>query len=100
MALQPASSISSTTEMLGLQLLASVGTVRVPDVIAFSEVTEQYPGFLLMEWIEPARRSSRHGNEALLGEQLAMLHKQGASPHYPPAYGLDHNNYIGTTPRD
>ena len=77
-------------EALGLELLAQTQTVRVPAVYHHAEVEEGRPAFILLEWLEGTR-----GDMALLGEQLAELHRQGTAP----AYGLDHDNYIGSTPQ-
>ena len=77
-------------EARGLDLLAQTQTVRVPAVYHHTEAEEGCPAFILLEWLEGTR-----GDMALLGEQLAELHRQGAAP----AYGLDHDNYIGSTPQ-
>jgi len=82
-------------EARGLSLLAEVGAVRVPAVLAAAETSVDQPAFILLEWLE----GSRNEDQAQLGEQLAALHREGCSPQNPPAYGLDHDNYIGQTPQ-
>lgn len=85
------------TEAEGLKLLQATGTVRVPTVLAAAEATTDRPAYILMEWLEgpPGGRI----DHATLGTQLALLHQKGTSPRIPPAYGLDHDNYIGSTPQ-
>lgn len=85
------------TEACGLQLIAATGTMRVPTVLAAAEATPQRPAYILLEWLE----APPHGriDQAALGAQLAEMHKKGTSPRKPPAYGLDHDNYIGSTPQ-
>lgn len=80
-------------EARGLAQLAATQTVRVPNVYDFAEAQAGHPAFILLEWLE----GTRAGDSARLGEQLAELHRQGVSPQYPPAYGLDEDNYIGSS---
>lgn len=75
-------------EARGLELLSQTQTVRVPEVYHHAEAEEGRPAFILLEWLEGTR-----GDMALLGEQLSELHRTGTAP----AYGLDHENYIGST---
>ncbi len=82
-----------STEAHGLELLASTSTVRVPRVLAFGEKEGRIPAFLLLEWLE----GQESGDQANLGQQLAALHlaqQPGTASLY---FGLDHNNYIGST---
>lgn len=89
------------TEARGLALLAGTHTVCVPKVLAFSEPSPQepgqpaYPAFILLEWLEGFGEQ----DQAVLGEQLAALHRADLPPLQPPGYGLDHDNYIGSTPQ-
>jgi len=78
-------------EARGLALLAATNTVRVPSVLYAAEANGQQPAFILQEWIE----SGENDDQSSLGEQLAALHLRGISPMERPAYGLDHDNYIG-----
>ncbi|NNJ12702.1 phosphotransferase [Chloroflexales bacterium ZM16-3] len=81
-----------SAEGRGLELLGSVGQVRIPAVIAIADPPpEEGPAFLLSEWLEGGGASV---DMAALGAQLAALHRSTA-----PAYGLDHDNYIGGTPQ-
>jgi fructosamine-3-kinase len=78
-----------TTEAQGLQLLAATNTIRIPAVIKVQEAEPGLPAFILMKWIE--RRSGF--DQRLCGQQLAHLHLNGTADEY----GLDHDNYIGST---
>ncbi|RQW79382.1 MAG: fructosamine kinase, partial [Geobacter sp.] len=80
-----------TSEALGLRLLAGENAIRVPAVIKAQEAQSGIPAFILLEWID--RRSSF--DQKVCGQQLAQLHLSSVSPQY----GLDHDNYIGSTPQ-
>jgi fructosamine-3-kinase len=82
-------------EARGLDQIRATNTVRVPVVYTAREARGGSPAFILLEWLE----GSRSGDYGRLGEQIAALHRQGTSPQRPPAYGLDHDNYIGSTPQ-
>ncbi|HEY4720959.1 MAG TPA: fructosamine kinase family protein [Anaerolineae bacterium] len=75
-------------EARGLRLLASAQALRVPQVIA---VIDQPPA-LALEWIEPGSGKAAAAEE--LGHRLAQQHRS-----LGPAYGLDHDNYIGANPQ-
>lgn len=77
-------------EARGLQLLAASDAIRVPQVLAVNA----QPAFILLEWIDPAGHSSGWDHERL-GHQLAALHRSSA----PQTYGLDHDNFIGSSPQ-
>ncbi|MEI7771071.1 MAG: fructosamine kinase family protein [Chloroflexales bacterium] len=78
-------------EARGLELLGAAGAVRVPAVVAVADpAPEAGHAFLLSEWLE----GGAPVDMAALGAQLAALHRSTA-----PAYGLDHDNYIGGTPQ-
>lgn len=83
-------------EAEGLKLMQATRTVRVPTVVGASDATDTHPAFIVMEWLEGGGRRFDTGE---LGEQLAEMHRTGVSPKTPPAYGLDHDNYIGSTPQ-
>ncbi|NJN67279.1 MAG: fructosamine kinase family protein [Chloroflexaceae bacterium] len=85
------------TEASGLKLLQATGTVRVPAVLVAAEATGDHPAYLLMEWLGGS--PGGYVDHATLGTRLALLHQKGTSPRTPPAYGLDHDNYIGSTPQ-
>jgi protein-ribulosamine 3-kinase len=106
-------------EARGLALLAAAGAVRVPKVLAWHDPTpttdDQPPttdyqehrtenpsttkyglqaadetGFILLEWLPTPPNADRVVAFEALGRQLAALHRATA-----PAYGLDHDNYLG-----
>lgn len=84
-----------SAEAHGLKLLRSSGAVRVPNVLAVaSSSNNAYPPFLLLEWLGPKPAHGHSCDHALLGEQLADLHKTSQQ-----AYGLDRDNFIGPTPQ-
>ena len=81
-------------EAAGLALLASAQAVRVPVVVAHGAAQpDAAPAYIVMEWIDRGREQRSAG--ANLGRQLADLHRSTT-----PAYGLDHGNYCGATPKD
>jgi fructosamine-3-kinase len=77
-------------EAEGLRELERARTVRVPRVLG--EGTAAGRAFLALEWIEFGRSSPR--SEALLGEQLAALHRVTARQ-----FGWHRDNTIGATPQ-
>ena len=81
-----------TSEAKGLQLLSTVEAIRVPEVIIAQESQTGIPGFILLDWIE----SQASFDQRKCGHQLAHLHLSSMADRY----GLDHNNYIGSTPQD
>lgn len=64
----------------------------IPKVIWCKEADE-FPGLLLMEFLEPA--SSTSGFAERLGRGIARLHQKTAG-----AFGFHHSNYCGTTVQD
>ena len=76
----------AAAEARGLVLLAEAKAVRVPAVIGWDSV----PPFVLLEYVTRGRAV----DERELGASLARLHRRTA-----PAYGLDHDNFIGRTPQ-
>lgn len=77
-------------EAAGLQELASVGSVRVPEVIVFGQF--QHHAYLVLNYIELSTMRGDSGR--LFGRQLAQLHSQ------PQAYfGWSRDNTIGSTPQ-
>ena len=82
-------------EERGLALIASIGALRVPTVLAYRDASlARDTGFILLEWLAPPPGADRSRAHALLGAELAALHRASA-----PAYGLDHDNYIGASPQ-
>ncbi len=80
-----------TTEAIGLRLLSSAKAIRIPEVIKAQEAQAGIPAYLLSEWIDI--RSSF--DQRKCGHQLAQLHLNTESGRY----GLDLDNYIGSTPQ-
>ena len=76
-------------EARGLSWLKEAGQIRVPEVVAVAEE----PAFLALEYLRPGRRRGSFDEE--LGRNLALLHRHGA-----PAFGLDHDNFIGRLPQE
>jgi fructosamine-3-kinase len=76
-------------EARGLAWLGEAGALRVPAVLAVSDGPVP---FLVLERIVPAARRSDFDER--LGRGLAALHRHGA-----PAFGLDHDNFIGRLPQ-
>lgn len=81
-------------EAHGLELLARANAVRVPSVLHATNASGEQPAYILMEWLEGAGSTTDAAAQATLGQQLAALHRSSAG-----AYGLDADNYIGTTPQ-
>jgi fructosamine-3-kinase len=78
-------------EARGLAWLGESKALRVPTVLAASGSNDLTP-FLALELIRPAPHASNFDER--LGRGLAALHRHGA-----PAFGLDHDNYIGRLPQ-
>jgi protein-ribulosamine 3-kinase len=84
-----------SSEAHGITHIHAVDAIKTPQVLLFSDLTtDGCPGFILMEWIESG---AHHFDPALLGEQLALFHL--APAQQPTTYGLEINNYIGSTPQ-
>lgn len=79
-------------EAEGLAWLRESRTLRVPELIAFSNGGDHGAAFLALEWIASARRSPTH--DVHLGHGLARMHKCG-----PLDFGMDTANYIGRLPQ-
>ena len=80
-------------EAKGLELLRSADSeIVVPEVLVHQAPGSNNPGFLVMEYIEPAGGSVNDSYR--FGEQLAKLHQTSSD-----RFGLDHNNYIGRLPQ-
>jgi len=77
-------------EAQGLQEMAALNAVRVPEVICFG--TADGHSYLVLEYITLG--SMRGGANGRLGEQLAMLHQ-----HPQPYFGWHMDNTIGSTPQ-
>jgi len=75
-------------EAAGLNEIAATQTIRVPQPVAYG--TSDAHSFLVLEYLELSNR----GNAALLGEQLAALHRCTNEQ-----FGFSQDNFIGTTPQ-
>src|SRR5258706_10738921 len=73
------------TEAAGLRWLRSAGAVPVPEIIA------ELPDMLALEWIDHGEATP--SGAALLGRQLADLHRSGPAP-----FGAPWRGGIGTAP--
>jgi len=78
-------------EARGLAWLGEAKALRVPGVLAASGANDLTP-FLALELIRPRQREADFDER--LGRGLAALHRHGA-----PAFGLDHDNYVGRLPQ-
>jgi fructosamine-3-kinase len=76
-------------EARGLAWLREARALRIPEVLAVSESSDEGHRFLALEYIES--RPQTRGFEEALGRGLAALHRYGA-----PCFGLDHDNFIGS----
>ena len=79
------------TEAAGLTALARTKTVRTPTLVGRGKVGQQF--VLLLEWMDLGPLENRSG--AILGEQLAALHRAGGSE----TFGWEQDNFIGATPQ-
>jgi protein-ribulosamine 3-kinase len=77
-------------EAQGLQEMAELNAVRVPQVICYG--TADGHSYLVLEYISLG--GMRGGANAKLGEQLALLHQ-----HSQPYFGWHMDNTIGSTPQ-
>lgn len=80
------------SEAKGLEWLGEARALRVPRVLAVSNEDTDQTSFLVLEYLEPGRRSADF--EEQLGRGLARLHRFGAQN-----FGLDHDNFIGSLPQ-
>lgn len=80
-------------EAEGLEALAAVGAIRVPQPMGVGGGAAGVPPFLVMEHIETGASGPRFQEE--LGRQFAELHRRSAGGRF----GFSHDNYIGATPQ-
>ena len=78
-------------ESKGLKLLGAQQAVRVPQVVGEPQLSNGR-AYLILEYIESGSRPRDYSE--VLGRSLAELHR-GAGENF----GLDHDNYIGSTPQ-
>jgi fructosamine-3-kinase len=77
-----------SAEVAGLNEIAATQTIRVPRPIAYGIASSQ--AFLVLEYLE----LGGNGNSALLGEQLAAMHRCSSRQ-----FGCANDNFIGSTPQ-
>jgi protein-ribulosamine 3-kinase len=73
-------------EATGLRQLSGARAVRVPDVVAVSELAGEE--WILLEWLPPGGAGA--GTWERLGRELASLHR-----HQAAEFGGDQDNFIG-----
>jgi len=76
-------------EAAGLSWLAQAQAIRLPEVLG---VHEGAPPLIALELLTEARPAADYDEQ--LGRQLAALHRAS-----PPAFGLDHDNFVGPLPQ-
>jgi protein-ribulosamine 3-kinase len=74
-------------EAMGLEILDTTNTIRVPNLIEFGESGDE--AFLILRFIRSGQRLSNFWDR--FAHQLGNLHR-----HSNDSFGLDHNNYIGS----
>jgi fructosamine-3-kinase len=77
-------------EAEGLSAIAQTSATGVPQVILQGDTDDK--SFLLLEWID-TRRATVNAS-ALLGEQLAQMHRSTAE-----SFGFETDNYMGSLPQ-
>lgn len=75
-------------EARGLAFLSQARALRVPSVLGVSTGASNSPSFLVLEYLESARKVPRFDEQ--LGHGLAGLHRSGDG-----GFGLDHDNFMG-----
>lgn len=80
-------------EAQGLAELKRANALRVPDVYAVGEATDDRPAYILLEWLPEAGRRDAEVMRGF-GRGLAQLHRTTSG-----SYGWGHDNYIGSLPQ-
>ena len=80
-------------EAAGLNEMSLAGSSLLIPKVIWSKDVGDFPGLLLMEYLQPAANLS--GQDERLGRGIAQLHRKTAS-----AFGFHHANYCGTTFQD
>ena len=80
-------------EAAALRALAATHSVRVPQPLCSGTAAGQ--SFLVLEHLDLCDR----GDAALLGEQLAQLHRTPQVESHRVRFGWGHDNWIGSTPQ-
>jgi fructosamine-3-kinase len=80
-------------EAAGLEALAAADSpLTVPTVVDRAPPSDEHPGFLVMDWINPGRQGRRFWET--FGQGLAALHRQTEAE-----YGFEDDNFIGRLPQ-
>ncbi|MDD2892778.1 MAG: fructosamine kinase family protein [Halothiobacillaceae bacterium] len=84
-------------EMAGLRLLAATQTLRVPEPLlcGTASASGQQHAFIVLEYLPLVDSDAPER----LAEQLVALHQHSGAPKHE-LFGLQHDNFIGTTPQD
>jgi len=80
-------------EASGLNEMNLAGSSLIIPKVIWSKETDDFPGLILMEYLQPAGRT--FGFDELLGQGIAQLHRKTTS-----SFGFHHPNYCGTTLQD
>ena len=80
-------------EAAGLNEMSLAGSSLIIPKVIWSKEADDFPGLLLMEYLQPSGNSSAFDER--LGRGIAQLHRKTAS-----AFGFHHSNYCGTTLQD
>jgi protein-ribulosamine 3-kinase len=80
-------------EASGLNEMSLAGSSLIIPKVIWSRGADDFPGLLLMEYLQPSGNSS--ASDERLGRGIAQLHRKTAS-----AFGFHHSNYCGTTLQD
>lgn len=88
-------------EVAGLEALRHTGAIGVPEIIGYGIEATSDSAFLLLEYLESARRIPRYWEE--FGHALAALHQADTaglvSLDSNLRYGFSQDNFIGRTPQ-
>ncbi len=77
----------------GLNEMSLAGSSLIIPKVIWSKEVDDFPGLVLMEYLQPAANLS--GQDEQLGRGIAQLHRKTAS-----RFGFHHSNYCGTTLQD
>jgi len=80
-------------EAIGLNEMSLAGSSLIIPKVIWSKESDDFPGLLLMEYLQPSGNSSAFDER--LGRGIAQLHRKTAS-----AFGFHNSNYCGTTLQD
>jgi len=80
-------------EASGLNEMSLTGSSLIIPKVIWSKEADDFPGLLLMEYLQPSGNSSAFDER--LGRGIAQLHRKTASK-----FGFHHSNYCGTTLQD